>query len=78
MTDEEIKSELCSYDPRNPLYNYDDEFAPIPPTPCYCDNCFSGRTELAKEILRLQEEIRFLRHENQDAKETLRFITRYE
>ena len=48
MTINEIKSNLCYYDRRNPdsiaydVLNDDD---------CYCDNCFSGRAKLVEELL---------------------------
>lgn len=55
MKDEEVKSNLCSYNPRNP--DYDEEFAPAKDL-CFCDNCFYGRTKLAEEILNLKEIIK--------------------
>jgi len=55
MTKEEIFSQLCVYDPRNPD-NYIDE-ADKQRTDrkekCYCDNCFYGRDQLALEIIRI-------------------------
>jgi len=54
MTEKEVKENLCWYDPRNPdyanveQYKYKGE--------CNCDNCFYGKTKLAKEILSLMEE----------------------
>jgi hypothetical protein len=56
MTLEEIKSNLCYYDLRNPDCTVDEETAKEigdSSTDCYCDNCFSGKTELAEELLRL-------------------------
>lgn len=58
---EEVYIYLCGYDLRNPdnildiLLELDEDFAA--PEDCACDNCFYGRTELAKEILRLREMI---------------------
>lgn len=47
MTVEDIKSNLCCYDKRNPDY-YDGEVKEN----CYCDNCFYGRTILAEELIK--------------------------
>jgi len=64
MTDEEIKSNLCYYDLRNPdgvsiLDPYAiDEFKPYgnhPKEGCACDNCFYGRARLAEEIIKIIE-----------------------
>jgi hypothetical protein len=58
MTLIEIFTDLCSYDPRNPFNNIEDNDSPrnIERTDkCYCDNCFYGRDRLALEILRLKE-----------------------
>jgi len=52
MTNKEILSNLCAYDKRNPENQSDWGEAK---TPCYCDNCFYGRTELAEYILKLKE-----------------------
>jgi hypothetical protein len=58
---EEVYIYLCSYDPRNPdgildiLLELDEDF--VAPEDCSCDNCFYGRTDLAKEIIRLREMI---------------------
>jgi len=52
MTTNHIKSKLCFYDERNPDY-VDGK----PADPCYCDNCFAGRTELALEVLRLKKKL---------------------
>ena len=51
MTEQEIFENLCTYDERNPLYDWPG----IPREGCYCDNCFYGRDKLAVEILRLRE-----------------------
>lgn len=48
MDTEHILQRLCAYDSRNP--DYLDEGKK---DPCYCDNCFYGRTALAEEIIRL-------------------------
>ena len=59
MKQDEILSNLCAYDPRNPDYYdlYNDEAKRQPRNNCYCDNCFYSRDELALEILRLQGDI---------------------
>ena len=61
MTIEEIKSNLCYYDRRNPDFMITEEFGydkeEIDATgdfarkDCYCDNCFYGRAKLAEELL---------------------------
>jgi hypothetical protein len=60
MENNTILENLCSYDKRNPnhcWYEEDDE--PTKPRQnCYCDNCFYGRDGLAREILRLKENIK--------------------
>jgi len=57
MTQEEIYSNLCIRDPRNPefdtIYYDEDDEKPIPREKCSCDNCFYGRDVLAIEILSL-------------------------
>jgi hypothetical protein len=55
MDIEEIKSNLCYYDERNPYNNlqWDEK---MPTKDCYCDNCFYGRTKLAEYILKLLNE----------------------
>lgn len=55
----EIYANLCTRDPRYPLFDdiYGDdppEDVPAPRTECACDNCFYGRDALALEILRLR------------------------
>jgi len=58
MTQEEVKSNLCFYDPRNPeaVLESDDLETPANPI-CGCDNCFYDRTKLAEEILMLKAEL---------------------
>lgn len=57
MTTEEILKSLCYYDKRNPDCMADDDRIESKRNSrggrsCYCDNCFSGRTELATELLK--------------------------
>lgn len=51
-----VYENLCTYDLRNPdntvLYESD-----VKVDPCYCDNCFYGRTELAEKIISLEEKL---------------------
>lgn len=63
MTTEQILSNLCLYDERNPdgLKSYMDEddykylqAARKNRKDCFCDNCFYGRTVMAEYILELQ------------------------
>lgn len=58
MTKDELKSNLCAYDPRNSLYDdilvWDGE-KPERPDNCACDNCFYNRDKLAQELLILTE-----------------------
>ena len=59
MSKEEIKSNLCYYDPENPNNNldaYDEEDRPQSRNGCRCDNCFYGRDKLAMQILETQRE----------------------
>jgi hypothetical protein len=51
MTTTEIKQRLCTYDIRNPDNTIIDEWD-VRTEPCYCDNCFYGRTKLAEELLK--------------------------
>ena len=53
MEKEEILTNLCSYDKRNPDYNIDLE--DDRDGACYCDNCFYGRHQLANELLKYKE-----------------------
>ena len=50
MDIKEIYENLCYYDERHPDY---DGVNPYNKDRCCCDNCFYGRTELAKYILTL-------------------------
>ena len=59
MTLEEIHSNLCAYDKRNPDWNDlhgndddDDDEVREPRKGCFCDNCFYGRDVLAVELLK--------------------------
>jgi hypothetical protein len=59
MSEQEIKSNLCYYDPKNPNNNldaYEDEDRPQPRKKCYCDNCFYGRDKLAMQLLEMIRE----------------------
>ena len=55
LTIEEVKNNLCYYDPENPNNNldcFDGEDVIVPrEKDCYCDNCFYGRDKLALYIL---------------------------
>jgi hypothetical protein len=58
---EKIKGNLCFYDKRNPdghysYLNKNDEPTPKP-EPCYCDNCFNGRTPLAEELMAVHDKL---------------------
>ena len=66
MTEHEILTNLCYYDLRNPDgvkntlsedFGYDEdeikEHGNFSKKDCYCDNCFTGRTKLAEELLKL-------------------------
>jgi hypothetical protein len=55
MTTTEILLNLCAYDDRNPGKTQDRKLNMK--GPCYCDNCFYGRTRMAEEILKLQQTI---------------------
>lgn len=54
ISDQEIFSRLCNYDPRNPL-SVDlrdlDDPTPAAAPGCSCDNCFYGRHALASALL---------------------------
>lgn len=60
MSDQEIKINLCYYDPENPNSNldaYEDEDRPQPRTEgCCCDNCFYGRDKLAMQLIEAKRE----------------------
>ncbi len=56
MNNEEVLSNLCYYDKRNPDMCFTEEDDVIEPrNNCYCDNCFYGRDALALEILKLKK-----------------------
>lgn len=64
MTEQEILSELCYYDKRNPDCTADDEAIEDynkrllkRGNTCSCDNCFYGRTKMAEYILDLRESV---------------------
>ena len=54
MTTQEITEQLCIYDKRNPNYKKDNERI-NKHKECYCDNCFTGRNDLADELLRVKD-----------------------
>jgi len=58
MKSKEVKSNLCYYDKRNPDNSLIEDLVEESDkkTPCYCDNCFYGRTEMAEYILKLEGE----------------------
>ena len=58
MKIENVLENLCMYDDRNPNSNGEDNDGP-----CFCDNCFYGRTELAEEILYLIKQLDLLKTE---------------
>jgi hypothetical protein len=41
----QVLQSLCAHDKRNPDYIEGGK------TPCFCDNCFYGRSELANDLL---------------------------
>lgn len=53
----EILKSLCYYDKRNPdnCLGISDGGERVSVDPCYCDNCFRGKTVLAEGYLRLYE-----------------------
>ena len=62
MDKQEIFENLCTKDPRYPMYQdiygyEDDDDVPEPRKDCACDNCFYGRDRLALEILKLMRAI---------------------
>ena len=69
MTLEEIKENLCCYDLRNPgntvVINFTPEeikeegYGTHAKVDCYCDNCFYNRTQLAEELLKTKELLKF-------------------
>lgn len=54
-----VYENLCWYDSRNQNYIQDSEFGYIEPRrpECSCDNCFYGMDRLAREIIRLRDEL---------------------
>lgn len=67
MTEQEILSNLCCYDDRNP--DRVDGDLPQDERPqrkpiCHCDNCFYGRTKMAEHILELRSNIKILLEES--------------
>jgi len=75
MTKQEIKEKLCYYDLRNPdgvnetrrSYGLDageikkEVYGNHKKEDCYCDNCFNGRTKMAEELLKLENQNKQLR-----------------
>jgi len=53
----EIYSQLCCYDKRNPDYLQDDDFDWVPRDNCFCDNCFYGRDKLALYIIKIKKDM---------------------
>ncbi len=62
MTKNDVFSNLCSYDKRNPdcVLDPDDEI-PNNLGHCFCDNCFYGRNVLALKLLSVLDELSELR-----------------
>jgi hypothetical protein len=59
MTKERVLERLCHHDPRNPHYvDFGDgtQQPYNPDSPCACDNCYYGRTEMALHILSMQDQ----------------------
>jgi hypothetical protein len=58
MSEEEIFSALCVFDPRNPhnIIDVIDESRTDRKEKCYCDNCFYGRDKLALAFLQLKKQ----------------------
>lgn len=70
MTKQEILSNLCYHDKRNPNYS-----GGVNKNDCYCDNCFRGKTELAEELLKCMDILKECRniimiYTNQTSKDT--------
>lgn len=72
MTENQVKTNLCVYDRRNPdfaiteEYGYDKEDIDatgnfVKPN-CGCDNCFYSRHKLAEEILRLMGTLKLIQN----------------
>jgi len=53
MTINEIKSNLCYWDSRNPEGVGVDDQDLTNVIECHCDNCLYGRTKLAEELIKL-------------------------
>lgn len=53
MTINEIKSNLCYWDSRNPDGVGVDDQDLTNVIECHCDNCLYGRTQLAEELIKL-------------------------
>ena len=72
MTDNQVKTNLCVYDRRNPdfaiteEYGYDkedvDATGNFAKPNCGCDNCFYSRHKLAEEILRLMGTLKLIQN----------------
>ena len=58
MTYNEILSNLCIYDKRNPdfIIQEDEDFNREPRINCFCDNCFYSRDKLATDLLKYVKE----------------------
>lgn len=53
MNIEEIKSNLCYWDSRNPNSTGEEYIETEEDVKCHCGNCFYGRTQLAEELIKL-------------------------
>ncbi len=64
MLPDKVKERLCAYDSRNPN-NVLSEWvnSPYQEARCFCDNCFYGRTELAKALLEALSDLKDARDE---------------
>lgn len=72
MTENQVKTNLCVYDRRNPdfaiteEYGYDkediDATGNFAKPNCGCDNCFYSRHKLAEEILRLMGTLKLIQN----------------
>lgn len=60
MENIKVRENLCIYNPLYPYYDKENNQFHKKKSICYCDNCFSGRNELALEILKLQEQKKLL------------------
>ena len=59
MEYEKILENLCFYDKKNPDCIYTEkEIQEYKKNPCYCDNCFYGRTKIAEKILQLISQLK--------------------